>query len=72
MNLTAIIIGALVAITVIVDIVLIAVYGKTQSISAWVIYHAGEHPMIPFCTGFVMGHLFWRLKDKDMIKKESK
>lgn len=52
------------------DYWLIAKYGKYESISAVLIRSSYDYPMIPFLfgmiIGFVCGHLFWRMKSKDI------
>lgn len=44
----------------------IAEQGKPESISATLIRWSHEYPSIPFLLGFTCGHLFWRMKDKDV------
>ena len=51
------------------DFWVIAVDGKPASISATLIRWSYEYPSISFLLGFVCGHLFWRMKDKDVFKK---
>lgn len=56
----------LVAAIVIYDFYIIAAQGKTESVSATLIRWSHEYPSIPFLLGFTAGHLFWRMKDKDV------
>lgn len=49
------------------DFWIIAVQGKPESVSATMIRWAHEYPSFPFLMGFTMGHLFWRMKDKDIV-----
>ncbi len=52
------------------DFWIIAEAGKQQSISAVLIRWSHEYPSIPFLLGFLCGHLFWRMKDKDVYGEE--
>lgn len=56
----------LVAAIVVFDFWIIARDGKPESISATLIRWSYEYPSIPFLLGFTCGHLFWRMKDKDV------
>lgn len=60
-----------VAITVF-DFYIIAAEGKQASISATIIRWSYEYPSIVFLLGFVCGHLFWRMKDKDVYIEGNK
>jgi len=62
----------MVAAIAIFDIYIIAKKGKTESISAHLIRYAKKFPSIPFLFGFVAGHLFWRMPDKDVEIEEEK
>lgn len=53
-------IGLIVAIAV-YDVVAIINGGTEASISHLLITYAYKYPAMPFCVGFVMGHLFWRM-----------
>ena len=66
MTKTVIFIFILVASVVLFDIFIIAKMGSQESISAYIIRWAHEYPSIPFLTGYLAGHLFWRMKDKDV------
>lgn len=68
MKKTVIFIILLVAAIVIFDVYIIADQGKTESISAYIIRWSHEYPSITFLVGFTCGHLFWRMKDKDIYK----
>jgi hypothetical protein len=48
------------------DFFIIGQQGKTESISATIIRWAYDYPSIPFVVGFLCGHLFWKMKDKDV------
>lgn len=65
------IIGLVVAVAVF-DVYIIAEAGKTESISATIIRWSHDYPSIPFLLGFVCGHLFWRMKDKDVYGEKGK
>jgi len=65
----------LVVVVAVYDVWIIAEQGKTESISATVIRWSHDYPSIPFLLGFLCGHLFWRMKDKDVYggnKKDQK
>lgn len=62
----------LVIVVAVFDVYIIADEGKTASISATLIRWSHEYPSIPFLLGFVCGHLFWRMKDKDVYGEEKK
>lgn len=49
------------------DFFIIETEGKEASISAVLIRWSYEYPSISFLTGFVAGHVFWRMKDKDVF-----
>lgn len=68
MNLTGYIVGILATVAILADVILIAIYGKQASISAWFITESQYHPMIAFVSGFLCGHLFWRMRQKDLPK----
>lgn len=68
MKKTVIFILLMVVAIVVFDFYIIAVDGKTESISSYIIKWSCEYPSISFLTGFVAGHLFWRMKDKDVGK----
>jgi len=51
------------------DVVAIANGGREASISWQIIQHSYEYPMTVFLTGFVCGHLFWRMKDPTKDEK---
>ena len=51
------------------DAFVVFTQGTEASISSIIIVAAYELPMIPFCTGFLCGHFFWRMKpNKDTGK----
>jgi hypothetical protein len=54
---------------VIYDGLVILSEGTEASISSVIIVAAYELPMIPFVSGFLCGHFFWRMKpNKDTVK----
>lgn len=65
---------------IIATIIIIAVYdfwiiteqGKLESISSTMIRWSHEYPSFTFLMGFTFGHLFWRMKTKDVYIEESK
>ena len=50
------------------DVYIILDAGKEASISATIIRWSHEYPSFTFLMGFTFGHLFWRMKDKDVGK----
>jgi hypothetical protein len=48
------------------DVIAIVNGGKQASISATVIRWSHDYPSFTFIMGFTFGHLFWRMKDKDV------
>jgi len=64
---------------IIITIVIIAIYdfwiitveGKLQSVSAVLIRWSYEYPSFTFLMGFTFGHLFWKMKDKDLIEDKN-
>lgn len=55
------------------DVVAIHYGGTEASISSLIINFSYKMPMFTFCCGFVMGHLFWRMKsNKDTVVKIDK
>ena len=65
MNITIIFIFALIISIAFFDIIIILKKGKQESISAHIIRSSRKYPSIPFLIGFVCGHLFWSMSDKD-------
>ena len=55
---------------IIFDFYVVFEQGAPESISAYIIRWSYEYPSIPFLVGFVMGHLFWRMKDKRVYGDE--
>lgn len=61
---------------ILLTIVLIAVYdvyiimtaGKQESVSATMIRWGYDYPIFTFLMGVTFGHLFWRMKEKDIVK----
>jgi predicted permease len=67
MNLTILFIFIVVAAIAIFDVWVIIKKGKQESISAHIIRLSRQYPSIPFLIGFVCGHLFWSMADKDWM-----
>lgn len=63
---------AVVVICIAYDFGIIAYQGKTESISATLIRWYYEYPSMSFISGYLFGHLTWKMKDKDVWGKESK
>lgn len=53
------------------DVVAMVYGGKEASISWQIIEYSYESPAFVFSSGFLCGHLFWRMKDPIINKKES-
>jgi hypothetical protein len=50
------------------DVLAISGGGTEASISHTLIVWSYKYPVLTFCFGFVMGHLFWRVRDtKELI-----
>jgi hypothetical protein len=47
------------------DVWVISTAGKDASISQVLIDYAYAYPSFPFIMGFIMGHIFWRMPDKE-------
>jgi len=66
---TGLILVSAVALLIIYDVVAIAKGGTEASISSVIIAFSYKMPMFTFITGFVFGHLFWRMRtNKDTQK----
>lgn len=68
---TPIFIIAIIVLIAVYDVWIISTQGKPQSISATMIRWSHDYPSFPFLMGFTMGHLFWKMKDKDIVEKEN-
>lgn len=66
MRLTGIFIGIVLALIVGYDVYIIYAQGKEASISAYIINMSHNHPSVAFFAGIVCGHLFWRMREKDL------
>lgn len=55
-------IAAVVILSIGYDFWIIETSGKQDSISWTIIKWSYEYPIITFATGFLCGHLFWRMK----------
>ncbi len=62
-KMTAIFIGVCVVVIGAYDVYAILVGGKEASISWTLVEWSYDYPSIPFLSGFLCGHLFWRMKD---------
>lgn len=62
-KITGIFIVVMVLVIAAYDIWVIAEHGKAASISWVIIEWAHAHPSIPFLSGYLCGHLFWRMRD---------
>lgn len=58
------------ALCVVYDFGIIAYQGKAESISATLIRWYYEFPSLSFGTGYLMGHLTWKMKDSDIWDKK--
>ena len=63
--------GVIVAL-LIYDVVAIQLGGTESSVSQIIIEWSYSVPAFTFGIGFIMGHLFWRLRDNDRTKKLGK
>lgn len=54
---------------IIYDVIAIVQGGTEASISSIIITYAYKMPMMPFMVGFLMGHLFWRMRTNKDTKK---
>lgn len=50
------------------DAYIILAESKLESVSSYIIRWSYDYPMITFLVGFTMGHLFWRMRRKDIWK----
>lgn len=66
MKLTPIVIMIFVVGLIGFDAYVILTESKLESVSSYLIRWSYEYPMIPFLIGFLMGHLFWRMRSKDV------
>ena len=72
MSKTVIFIFLLVAAIFLFDVYIIAKMGASESISSYIIRWSKDYPSISFLTGFVAGHLFWRMPDSRVYSKKEK
>ena len=54
------------------DFYIVFTEGATESISAYIIRWSYQYPSIPFLFGFLMGHLFWKMRDNRWQNKDDK
>ena len=62
---TVMFILVIIAAIVLYDGYALIVGGTEASISFRLISWSYQHPVLPFTIGFCMGHLFWRMSDKN-------
>lgn len=67
-KITIIFIVVMIAIIAGYDVWVIASSGSENSISMTMIEWSYKYPVFTFAMGFVMGHLFWRVRDTDGTK----
>lgn len=72
MKLTPIFIFIIIAAIAAYDVWVIVVHGSHESISGYIIEWSYAHPVFSFVMGFVMGHLFWRMKRNERTKEIDK
>lgn len=61
----AVCIGAL----LVYDAAIIIMKGTEASVSMQIIEWSYDYPVFTFFVGFVMGHLFWRVRDNGRTKR---
>lgn len=66
---TKIFIGVSLFVIIIWDVFVLVEGGTQSSISHTLISWAYQFPSFPFLAGFVMGHLFWKMKDTKELKE---
>lgn len=66
---TAIFIGCLLVAVFVYDVLAITNGGTEASISHMIIEWSYKYPAVTFFTGFVMGHLFWRVRSTPILDK---
>jgi hypothetical protein len=54
------------------DFYIIVAQGSSESISAYIIKWSYEFPAMTFFSGFVAGHLFWRMRRNEATKEIDK
>jgi uncharacterized membrane-anchored protein YhcB (DUF1043 family) len=62
-------IAVVVVVIAVFDVYVILDAGKESSVSQVLIELSYEYPSLTFMMGFVMGHLFWRMKSNKQMKK---
>lgn len=70
-NMTMIFTVVIVVIVTVYDVYAMAIGGTENSISHMLITYAYHYPILPFLVGFIMGHLFWRMRDTKETNKVS-
>ena len=68
MSKTVIFILVMVTAIIVFDFYIVFEEGAIESISAYIIRWSYNYPSIPFLTGFIAGHLFWRMTDNRVGK----
>lgn len=69
-TMTAIFIVAIIVLIAVYDVYIILTAGKAASISWMLIEYSYEAPSFSFLSGFVCGHVFWRMKKPKELKDE--
>lgn len=71
-NAAAIFLGVLIVAVIIFDVYVILKGGTEASISHQIIIWSYQYPAFTFLTGFVFGHLFWRMPSTSKTKEIGK
>ena len=67
-NITKYVTAGLIVAILIYDVVAIQIGGTEASVSQIIIEWSYSVPAFTFAIGFIMGHLFWRLRDSKHTK----
>ena len=68
-KITGLVLVVTIALLIIYDVVAIAKGGTEASISSVIIAFSYRMPMASFISGFVCGHLFWRMRTNKDTKE---
>lgn len=69
-KITALFIGLTIFLIAAFD-VFIFIKGGTEATISWMIFEwSHAHPVVPFCFGFIMGHLFWQMKGLSKLRSK--
>lgn len=69
-NITKMFCALFVVIAIVYDVWSMAMAGTEGSISHTLIVWSYDYPIMTFACGVLMGHLFWRVRGTDIIKKK--